>query len=150
MLRAMVDDDALGLLGLYGDPLVMRYTDEPPFPDLETVRRMLGSVRKLLASGESLEWAIVSTDGVVIGTCGLHSFDNAGGTAEVGCLLRRAAWGKGYMTEAIGLLTTFARDVVGVRFLLADVAPENQRAQMLFMKLGYKLERSGMLRVGLS
>ena len=92
---------------------------------------MLQSVRKLLASGESLEWVIVSNDGGVIGTCGLHSFDNAGRTAEVGCLLRHCAWGRGYMTEAIGLLTIFARDVLGLRGLSADVAPGNQRAELV-------------------
>lgn len=140
VLRAMEDADAAALFDIYGDPLVMRYTDEPPFPDQGTVALMLKSVRKLLASGESLEWAIVSDDGALIGTCGLHSFDNAGGTAEVGCLLRHSAWGKGYMTEAIGLITTFAGDVLGLRGLSADVSPDNQRALNLFKKLGYQQE----------
>lgn len=40
------------------NPVVMKYTDEPPFPDLNTVHMMLCSVRRLLASAESLEWAI--------------------------------------------------------------------------------------------
>lgn len=149
ILRAMEDADAVALFDIYGDPLVMQYTDEPPFPDQQTVGLMLKSVRRLLTSAESLEWAIVSNDGAVIGTCGLHSFDNGGGTAEVGCLLRRAAWGNGYMTEAISLLTIYARDVLRLRRLSADVAPENQRAQSLFEKLGYKQERCGMLGIHL-
>ena len=141
----MDDGDAAALFDLYGDPLVMKYTDEPPFPDLDTVGVMLLSVRRLLACGESLEWAIVSRDGQLIGTCGLHGFDPAARTAEVGCLLNPSIWGKGYMTEAIGLLTTFAKDVLRLHRLAADVASGNERAERLFKRLGYEREDSGML-----
>jgi ribosomal-protein-alanine N-acetyltransferase len=142
LLRAMEDADAPALLAIYGDPEVMRYTDEPPFPDQATVRLMLASVRALLAQGSSLEWAIVLEEcGPVVGTCGLHGFDNAAGMAEVGCLLRRADWGRGIMREAAGLLAAYARDTLGLRRLAADVAPDNIQAQRLFAKLGYRQER---------
>lgn len=150
-LRSMDERDAAALLDIYGDPLVMRYTDEDPFPDLATIGAMLGSVRSLLATGESLEWAIVLHEGeVLVGTCGLHSFDQMADAAEVGCLLRRSAWGAGYMTEAVGLLAGFARDELRLRRLRADVAPENARAQGLFKRLGYRRTRSGMLGIDLS
>jgi RimJ/RimL family protein N-acetyltransferase len=139
VLRTLRRDDAARLLDLYGDPVVMRYTDETPFPDLDTVDLMLESVRTLLTSGESLEWAIALKDGdVLIGTCGLHSFDWATATAEVGCLLMRSEWGKHYMSEAVGLLTGYAEDVLRLRRLKADVAAENHRAQRLFSSLGYR------------
>lgn len=149
-LRAMEDRDASALLDLYGDPLVMKYTDEAPFPDQETVGLMLKSVRSLLAKGESLEWAIALQDSdELVGTCGLHSFDRALRIAELGCLLRRSAWGQGYMTEAIGLVMRFARDVLQLNRLTADVAAENERAQWLFKKLGYRQARSGMFGIDL-
>lgn len=145
VLRAMEDTDAAALFDIYGDPLVMQYTDEPPFPDLETVALMLASVRRLLAEGSSLEWAIALPDGEVIGTCGLHGFNRPLRTAEVGCLLRRSAWGRGHMAIAIGMLTSFARDVLQLQRLTADVAPDNERAQRLFNRLGYTPDESGML-----
>lgn len=145
ILRAMADGDAAALLAIYGDPLVMQYTDEAPFPDLATVQIMLASVRRLRASGESLEWAIIlrETD-ELIGTCGLHSFDDA--QAEVGCLLRRTAWANGYMAEAIALLTQYATDVLQLRALRADVASANERARRLFGKLGYEADDAKLLR----
>lgn len=140
-----MDDDAAALLEIYGDPRVMHYTDEPPFPDLATVSVMLASVRRLRNSGESLEWAIVlrGTD-ELIGTCGLHAFDGA--RAEIGCLLKQAAWGKGYMAEAINLLTQHAAHTLQLTELLADVAPANKRAQGLFRKLGYLADDNKLLR----
>lgn len=150
ILRAMADHDTAALLAIYGDPSVMEYTDEAPFPNQDTVKLMLKSVRNLLAKGESLEWAIAMRDGdALIGTCGLHSFDQELRQAEVGCLLKQSAWGKGYMAEAHGLLQRFAGDVLRLKRLAADVAPGNERAQRLFTKLGYRHEQSGALAIDL-
>ncbi|WP_338769074.1 GNAT family N-acetyltransferase [Massilia sp. METH4] len=150
-LRPMDEHDAPALFAIYGDPLVMRHTDEDPFPDLSTVGIMLASVRRLLASGESLEWAIVPADGgEPIGTCGLHSFDAASRTAQVGCLLRRSAWGQGHMADALGALTGYADGVLRFNGLLADVVVENARARRMFERLGYREDGGGMLTIGLS
>ena len=67
----------------------------------------------------------------------------------MGCLLNPSVWGKGYMAEAINLLTTVARDVLRLRRLTADVASGNERAQRLFKQLGYERDDSGMLEVDL-
>ncbi|QGZ40452.1 GNAT family N-acetyltransferase [Pseudoduganella flava] len=149
-LRPMEDGDAAALFAIYGDALVMRYTDEEPFPDLATVGVMLASVRRLLASGESLEWAIVRTDGGdVIGTCGLHSFDAPARSAQVGCLLRRSAWGHGHMYEALRLLATCASGELGLHRLLADVDPHNERALRMSERLGYRRDDGGLLGIWL-
>jgi len=144
-LRSMTDRDAPALFGIYGDPLVMQYTDEAPFSDLETVAIMLRSVRTLLAQGRSLEWAVVAEGtGTLVGTCGLHGFDAQFHTAQIGCLLKRSAWGCGYMQEAVRLLTVYARDVLRLRRLLADVHPGNDRAHRLFARLGFRRELHAM------
>jgi ribosomal-protein-alanine N-acetyltransferase len=150
-LRAMKGSDSAALRDIYGDPLVMKYTGETPFRDLDTVRLMLESVRRLLAGGESLEWAIALQDSdQIIGTCGLHSFDPRLKSAEVGCLLTHSAWGHGYMTEAITRVMSYAEEVLGLEHLTADVAPENERAQHLFQKLGYRQDRQGILKMQLT
>lgn len=138
-LRSMGHSDALALLEIYGDPLVMKYTDEKPFENLWTVSLMLQSVHNFLVEGKSLEWAIVlKGSDTPIGTCGLHSFDESLHVAEVGCLLKQSAWGSGYMTDAVNLLTIYARDVLGLRQLVADVHSANERAHRLFEKQGFR------------
>ena len=57
-LRPFDGRDAADLFAIYGDPLVMRFVGEPPFPSLATVSQMLASVERLLAGGESLEWGL--------------------------------------------------------------------------------------------
>lgn len=141
--------DAPALLEIYGDPVVMRYTDEKPFKDVGTVFLMLQSVQTLLSSGESLEWAIVPLDGgQAIGTCGLHSFNESFDTAEVGCLLRQSAWGNGYMKDAINLLKVYAKDALALRHLMADVHLDNKRAQQLFKALGFRQRSPALWTLG--
>ena len=53
------------------------------------------------------------------------------------------------MAEAIGLLTGFAKEVLLLQRLTADVADENDQAQRFFKKLGYTVEPSGMLAIDL-
>ncbi|MBB3223941.1 GNAT family N-acetyltransferase [Pseudoduganella umbonata] len=149
-LRPMDEHDAAALFAIYGDPLVMRHTGEDPFPELATVGQMLASVRRLLASGQSLEWAIVlAGSGELVGTCGLHSFDAAARAAQVGCLLRRSAWGRGIMPEALAVLAAYAAEVLRLHGLMADVAPQNTRARRMFRRLGYREDGNDMLRIGL-
>ena len=136
-LRPFDGRDAADLFAIYGDPLVMRFVGEPPFPELATVAQMLASVERLLATGASLEWGLVARDrGRLIGTCGLHSFEAAFCQAELGCMLARSHWGQGLMFEALSAVTGYAGEL-GIRTLLADIEPDNLPSQRLFERLGF-------------
>lgn len=144
-------DDAHDLFAIYGDPEVMRFTDELPFPELRTVDTMLASMQRLFDSQIALEWAVKLKDGGrVIGTIGLHSFDVQEGSAEVGCLLSRSSWGYGYMREAVSCLMSYAANSLDIRRLHADVHPENVRAVRLFPALGFVPVPGGVLERAIS
>lgn len=146
----MTDNDAPALFSIYGDPEVMRHTDEEPFRDLATVSMMLASLRRLLAEGESLEWAVVlHASGEVIGTGGLHSFHAGERAAQVGCMLKRSCWGHGYMAEAITLMMPFAVGGLQLQRLSADIAPDKVRSRRLFLGLGFQATPTGMLEIAL-
>lgn len=146
LLRPLGAQDGADLLAIYGDPEVMRFVGEPPFPDLATVGQMLASVDRLLAEGTSLEWGLTLREsGRLIGTCGLHGFatcaEPAGlRQAEVGGMLARSHWGRGLMGEALLALMALAR-TLGIRILLADIEPENEPSQRLFRRLGFVWQR---------
>lgn len=139
-LRPFGVQDSEDLFAIYGDPAVMRFVGEAPFPALATVAQMLASVERLLARGESLEWGLVERGGRLIGTCGLHGFEPALRQAELGCMLARSHWGQGLMGEALGALMGFAREL-GITTLLADIEPENLPSQELFRRLGFVWQR---------
>lgn len=137
-MRPIVAADAAALLSVYGDAHVMRYASDPVFTHPGMVIAMLASVERLLAEGSAFEWGIEARDsGALVGTCGLHGFDELQSTAEVGALLARSAWGQGLMTEALGALIDHARDACGLRLLRADIDPGNDRSLALFRRLGF-------------
>ncbi|HDZ8846770.1 MULTISPECIES: GNAT family N-acetyltransferase [Aeromonas] len=138
VLRTIGPQDAADLFEIYGNPLTMAFASDPCFTSPAMVVQMMASVVRLEQTGESLEWAIVEREGnKVIGTCGLHSFSEAGHCCEVGCLLNAAYWHRGFMSEALGLLFAHA-STLGVTSLTADIDADNVRSIALFAKLGFK------------
>ena len=152
LLRPLGVQDSVDLFAIYGDPEVMRFVGEPPFPELATVSQMLASVERLLAVGESLEWGLVLREsGHLIGTCGLHSFVadpvQAGlPQAEVGCMLARSHWGQGLMFEALSAVTGYAGEL-DIRTLLADIEPDNLPSQRLFRRLDFVWQQGTLYRL---
>ncbi|MFM5871808.1 GNAT family N-acetyltransferase [Aeromonas veronii] len=101
VLRTIGPHDTADLFEIYGNPLTMEFASDPCFTSPAMVAQMMASVVLLEQTGESLEWAIVERkSNKVIGTCGLHSFSEAGHSCEVGCLLNAAYWRRGFMSEA--------------------------------------------------
>jgi len=137
-LRPLFESDAPALFAIYGDAQVMRHASDPVFSHPGLVLEMLASVSRLLAEGASFEWGIeMRQDGTLVGTCGLHGFDEPQAAAEIGALLARSAWGQGVMTEALGPVIDHARQRLGLRFLRADIDAENVRSLALFRRLGF-------------
>jgi len=151
LLRPLTPQDDADLFAIYGDPEVMRFVGEPPFPEPATVSQMLASVARLLAGGESLEWGLeLRGSGRLVGTCGLHSFAGGAGLcqAEVGCMLARSHWGEGWMAEALTALIAYARQL-GIATLLADIEPDNLPSQRLFGRLGFVWQQATCYRLSL-
>ncbi len=83
VLRTIGPHDTADLFEIYGNPLTMEFASDPCFTSPAMVAQMMASVVLLEQTGESLEWAIVERkSNKVIGTCGLHSFSEAGHSCE--------------------------------------------------------------------
>jgi [ribosomal protein S5]-alanine N-acetyltransferase len=137
-LRALTPLDRQALFAIYGDAEVMHYTSDPVFPDPSYIDQMLTSVATLFQQRQSLEWGItLHHDDVVIGTCGLHSFDFAQGSAEIGCLLKHSYWGQALMQEALEAVIAFGFTVLHLNTIYADIDAPNMRSSRLFQRLGF-------------
>lgn len=138
LLGALTPDDATDLFAIYGDAAVMEFSSDPPFPDRSYIDQMLGSVQQLFRERQSIEWGIVlRTANRVVGTCGLHSFNEDARSAEVGCLLARQHWGQGIMREALTSVIAFGFDSFDLQVLHADIDAPNVRSLRLFGRLGF-------------
>ena len=89
--------DVAGFMSLYGDEGVMTYLPVPPLRDLESAASLLGIYVDRIAAGEQFRWAIrTHADDTIIGSLKLDEPFTPGRSSEIGYMLVKEAWGKGY------------------------------------------------------
>jgi RimJ/RimL family protein N-acetyltransferase len=75
-------------------------------------------------------------DGAALGGAGFHGPPEAG-AVEIGYDLAESARGRGYATEAVGLLTAYALAVAEVDVVLAHTEPDNTASQAVLLRSGF-------------
>ena len=81
-------------------------------------------------------WAIELKDGTVVGGVAFKGL-NADGMVEIGYGVFDGHEGRGYATEAVGALTSWALRQPGVLRVEAETAPDNLASQRVLEKCGF-------------
>ena len=133
--------DSGPMLGVYGDPEVMRFIPGGTYPNVEGVRTRLTRYA-LEHDGRGFSfWAVVEREsGEVIGDAGFGVFRDTG-DVELGYTLKRDRWGRGYATEA-------ARACLAAGFAHLDVARIVALVDEANARSARVAERIGMARIG--
>ena len=86
---------------------------------------------------------VLETGGVRIGYCGLRNFewDSKFLGTELGYIIDKRHWGKGYAKEAAESVLKFARDILGLNKILALVGDENFASIKIVASLGFVKEQ---------
>lgn len=141
-LRALARADVPALLAIFGDPVVCRYWSRPALSDLDAAAELEAEIARHFAARTLFQWGIAErATGTVVGTGTLAALSPEHRRAEVGFALARAAWGHGYVAEALPALLDFAFTALGLHRVEADVDPRNVRSIRA-------LERAGFAREG--
>ncbi|MFC0133862.1 GNAT family N-acetyltransferase [Massilia eurypsychrophila] len=144
-MRPLTALDAAALFEVFSDPEVMRYWSCAPWTELKQADEYIDNATQDLAAGSMLRVAIeVAASGKVVGQLALHHFDEQNRRCEIGYALGRAAWGKGYMTEAITSMLDHAFAELPLNRIEADVDPRNAASMQALARLGFVHE--GLLR----
>jgi RimJ/RimL family protein N-acetyltransferase len=150
VLRPMVAGDLDGLLGIFGDPLVMAAFDELPL-DREQVggwlERNLDHQRRY---GYGLFAACLKDHGGLIGDCGLEVMEVEGEqVVELGYDFRSDCWNRGFATEAACTVRDHAFTTLRLPRLASLIRVGNRASERVAEKVG--LQKVGTIqRHGLS
>ncbi len=123
------------------DPENTKYMMYLPYASLEETAAAIrfSEAEWKKAEPEQCDFAVL-LNGTHIGGVTLYFLDNRA-EAELGWVLNRAYWGRGYAGEAAGALIDFARDAWGIRRVIACCDSENVASRRVMEKLGMRRVR---------
>ena len=140
VLRQRSMDDLEACMSMDRDPEVTRFLPGPwndPIKHRAFVEERIGYA---YPSGMGY-WAITTPEGFV-GWILLTPLDLYGPEIEIGWRLIRAAWGRGYATEAARPVLDHALNTLGLSEVIADIDPANTASINVAHKLGFRPEKS--------
>ncbi len=136
-LRKWTSADFDELFEILRDPLVIKNIgDGQPFTAIK--------VKDFLAWSETSErengfcrWKIIEkSSGQIAGTCGFGRISETN-EIELGYLLRRQSWGKGYATEIAGAAAEYGFDNLSFREIIALTDLDNAASHNVLEKIGF-------------
>lgn len=142
LLRAPVLSDAEEIFRVYAqDPEVTRFLSWAPIADLREVR--LGTVQRIQRhqAGSELSWLITSA--VSGALMGMLTAQPNGPFVQCGFVLGREFWNKGYMSEALNAVASWAAAEPEIFRFWACCDMENHASVRVLEKAGFV--RKGVL-----
>jgi len=137
-LRPPVLDDAGALFQRVArDPEVTKYLLWAPHRDVAATRRVIAE--KMNVSDDERTWAIeLKHSGEVIGLTSCRR--PVPHSVEIGYCLGRRWWGKGFMSEVLGVVLDALEADREVYRVWATCSPDNERSARLLASAGFVLE----------
>jgi RimJ/RimL family protein N-acetyltransferase len=164
LLRKPEPHDVVAVYRFVSDPEVVRWigsVDEVGTFD-DAVERIERGQRAWADDGFGPFVAVRRDTGTAIGTVGLLAWDPAtwdhgtrakiGETAEIelGWTLERAAWGRGYATEAALAVRDWTLAEVQPRRLISLIHPQNERSKRVAEKIGERYQHDVVTHDGVT
>jgi ribosomal-protein-alanine N-acetyltransferase len=143
-LRQVTPADLDFLAGMMTDPEVMRYY--PTVATRDEVREWIDRQLARYARDGHGVWLVLDRHaGHPVGRCGLVMLEVDGvWEPEIGYMIHRPFWRRGYATEAALGVKRWAFEVRGLDRVISLVRPENLPSQGVARKLGMTPEREAL------
>lgn len=139
--KALNTADAAAIHEYASDPEVSRYigwrlmkSQDETYQHVETMIKRETELIQLYAS------VYLRETGEIIGTVMLFNMELEAANAEIGYVFRKDAWGKGYGSRSIALISDFVFNTLKFHRLYANVAAENVGSGKILLKNGFLLE----------
>lgn len=139
-LRMLGEADLDAYAAMCGDPEVMRWIgDGHAYTRAETWRHLATILGHWALRGYGL-WAVEEkATGELLGRIGPWR-PEGWPDLEIGWLLRRASWGRGFATEGARAALAYAFERLGVAHAVSLIRPENAPSIRVAERLGERLE----------
>jgi ribosomal-protein-alanine N-acetyltransferase len=142
LLREFRSSDAAAAHAWVGDPDAVQYVPLGPLDRagaVDYVEQLITEAKREPRDAYTLA-VVERSSGEVVGSVALGVDSRAHRRAELGYILRRDRWGRGYATEAASLTIGFAFDQLAMNRVWAVCDPENPASTRVLEKCGMHCE----------
>ena len=139
VLREWRADDLDDLVIMLDESDIARWTPMPSPFDVEAGIAYLKRAFQGRTSGRRIQLAITVDGGRPLGEVLLFGVDPGLGEAELGYLVSREHRRRGLASGALSLLSSYARNTLGLSRLLLRIDPDNTASTAVARRCGYRL-----------
>ena len=142
LLRPFRLDDAQAVFdGWESDPDVARYMFWTSHNDIEKTREWIAFEMGQIPKDDWYRFAVVLKEtGELVGTVLIY-YEEEVAAWEIGYNLGKKYWEKGYTTEAMKQIISFAQEELGITEIIGRYAKENPVSGKVMEKLGFRFEK---------
>lgn len=145
LLRKIDLSDAPSMYSYFSRDEVTEFYDLETLTDPQQAVELIEGLLFRYEARMQIRWGITEkAQNVVIGSCGLHAFEEQHFKAEIGYELHPDYWRKGVMTEVIQKVIDYGFYEMGLNRIEAFYNPLNHPSQTVLEKNGFRYE--GILR----
>ncbi|MCU0441000.1 MAG: GNAT family N-acetyltransferase [Bacteroidia bacterium] len=140
VLRAVTRSDQQKVFEGLSHPDVIKYYGVS-YTTFEETAKQMDWYEKNLAEQTGLVWVIEhAKTNAFMGIFGIYHIDAKNRNAEIGYWLFPVFQGKGYASETLQLVITYASKALNLHRIYADVETENRASASLLLRNGFTLE----------
>lgn len=141
ILRKFTIEDAQDMFEYSSVPDVSRYIPWETHKSIDDSYEFLNYILKQYEEGKLAPWAIELKEiHKVVGTIDFVAWFPQHYRAEIGFILSKEHWGKGYIPEVARKVIEFGFENMELNKIKAPCMVENEQSQRVLQKLGMKLE----------
>jgi len=136
-MRSFLEKDASYLYHLDADPLVSKYTGEPPKKNINEALQLIKNYDHYAKYNMGRLACIRKSDQTFLGWCGLKTIlEENGSVVDLGYRFYRKYWNMGFATESSLRSLEYGFESLGLTEIIAHVDPENVPSIRVMQKVG--------------
>jgi len=145
LLRPLEMNDSGAYLDIFSDTMTLLYWSNEPISSIEEAESLIRQDIEWSASDNCICLGVALADSnLIIGKVTLFQLSEQNRRAEIGYLLDRRHWGRGYMSEAMARVLAYAFNTLNLHRIEADTDPDNTPSLALLDRFGFS--REGLFR----
>jgi [ribosomal protein S5]-alanine N-acetyltransferase len=140
-LRRLTNTDVENIISLRGNPETMEFIPRPLIETREAAIAHLKIIDDNIENNTAINWGVnLKESNDFIGFMGIYRIQPENFRAEIGYMILPKYSGKGFTTEAIKAILTYAFDALQFHSIEGVIAPENRASERVLQKNGFVKE----------